>query len=76
MSGDILYVCKKHYYLLVSRGKVNDFLPSSEGRCMMMGCRNQVFRRILIGKTGRAKEVYIRKDGSLYEETVTTLGGV
>lgn len=74
MSGFVIRVCQKHYFLLVSRGKVNDFLPCFEGKCLLGSCSEPAFRRVLVGEVGQSKKVIF--DGvSLCEEVIPTFPG-
>lgn len=59
MSGFVIRVCQKHYFLLVSRGKVNDFLPCFEGKCLLGSCSEPAFRRVLGGRLASLKRLFL-----------------
>ena len=58
-----LYVCESHYYTMVSRGKVRDYVPvyNYDGlHCFFKECHGRVFRKILAGDGGvQTKPVFV-----------------
>ena len=66
---DVLFVCRNHYFGLVSRGKVKDFYVFRLATCQMVGCASISYRKVLVGDgQAQARQVFIKPDGSLYEE--------
>ena len=68
-----LYVCESHYYTMVSRGKVRDYVPvyNYDGlHCFFKECHSRVFRKILAGDGDKqTKKVFVFGD-QVVEERV------
>ena len=68
-SPSSIFVCLDHYRILVSRGKVNDYLQDKLHSCQMAFCNKPSYRRVLVGLgSAQTKRVSILSDGSIYEE--------